>query len=106
MQPAIVASQMEGGIMQGLSVALFEQVTVRKGVTQESNFDSYRMLRMSEAPEVTVKVLQNDHAPTGVGEVGIIPIAGAVNNAVARLIGKHLTALPMRPDDVLSALRA
>lgn len=106
LQPAIVASQTEGGIMQGLSIALFEQVTVRKGVTQESNFDSYRMLRMSEAPEVAVKVLSTDNAPTGVGEVGIIPIAPAVNNAVARLIGKHMTGLPMRPDAVLSAIRS
>jgi isoquinoline 1-oxidoreductase beta subunit len=97
MQPAIVAAQMEGGIMQGLSVALFEQVTVRKGVTQESNFDSYRMLRMSEAPEVTVKVLSTDNAPTGVGEVGIIPIAPAVNN---------MASLPMRPADVLNAIRS
>jgi isoquinoline 1-oxidoreductase beta subunit len=106
MQPAIVASQTEGGIIQGLSIALFEQVTVRKGVTQESNFDSYRMLRMSEAPEVTVKVLSTDNAPTGVGEVGIIPIASAVNNAVACIIGKHLTGLPMRPDDVLHVIRS
>ncbi len=106
LQPAIVASQTEGAIMQGLSIALFEQVTVRKGVTQESNFDSYRMLRMSEAPEVEVKVLSTDNAPTGVGEVGIIPIAPAVNNAVARIIGKHMTGLPMRPDAVLSAIRS
>ncbi len=104
-QPAILASQLEGGILQGLSMALFERVTVKHGEVQQSNFHDYRLLRMSEAPEIEVKVLSTDNAVTGSAEIGVMPIAPAVNNAVATLIGAPLTRLPMLPQDVLKVLK-
>jgi isoquinoline 1-oxidoreductase subunit beta len=103
-QPAIIESQIEGGILQGISMALFEQVTVVNGVMQQSNFDDYPIMRMSQAPEVSVKVLSTDNAVTGVAEIGVIPVAAAVNNAVAQLIGVHLKNMPMLPATVLAAL--
>ena len=103
-QPAIVSSQMEGGILQGLSMALFERITLKHGQIQQSNFHDYRLLRMSETPEVSIKVLSTDNAVTGAAEIGVMPIAPAVNNAVAKLIGRPLRALPMLADDVLKAL--
>ncbi len=105
-QPAIVASQIEGGILQGLSMALFERVSIKEGVVQQSNFDQYRILRMSETPEVTVQVLSTDNAVTGAAEIGVMQIAPAVNNAVAQLIGKHLTSMPMVPENVMNAMRS
>jgi isoquinoline 1-oxidoreductase subunit beta len=104
-QPAMVVAQMEGGILQGMSMALYEQVTIKNGVVQESNFHQYQMLRMSQTPEVHVRVLSTDNALTGAGEIGVMQIAPAINNAVARLIGKHLTRMPMLPEDVQHALR-
>jgi isoquinoline 1-oxidoreductase subunit beta len=106
LQPAILASQMEGGILQGLSIALFERVTLKQGEIQQSNFHDYRLLRMSETPEVFIKVLSTDNAVTGSAEIGVMPIAPAVNNAVAKLIGKPLRSLPMLADDVLKAMHA
>ncbi|MFO1377849.1 MAG: molybdopterin cofactor-binding domain-containing protein [Steroidobacteraceae bacterium] len=103
-QPAIVASQVEGGILQGLSIALFEQVTVRRGVVQQTNFHDYRMLRMSECPDVEIKVLSTDNPVTGVCETGVMPIAPAINSAIAALTGVHLNRLPMSPETILAAL--
>jgi isoquinoline 1-oxidoreductase beta subunit len=105
-QPAMIAAQIEGGIMQGMSVALFEQVTIKEGAVQESNFHQYRILRMSEAPEVHVRVLSTANAVTGAAEIGVMQIAPAINNALARLLGRRLKKLPMLPADVLTALRA
>jgi isoquinoline 1-oxidoreductase beta subunit len=105
-QPAILASQMEGGILQGLSMALYERITLKHGEVQQSNFHDYRLLRMSETPEVLVKVLSTDNAVTGAAEIGVIPIAPAVNNAIAKLIGKPLRALPMLADNVLKAMHS
>jgi isoquinoline 1-oxidoreductase subunit beta len=106
LQPAILASQMEGGILQGLSIALFERITLKQGEIQQSNFHDYRLLRMSETPDVFIKVLSTDNAVTGSAEIGVMPIAPAVNNAVAKLIGKPLKSLPMLADDVLKAMQA
>jgi isoquinoline 1-oxidoreductase beta subunit len=105
-QPDIVRSQMEGGIVQGLSMALHEQVTYRNGAAVESNFNDYRILRMSETPEITVEVLSTDNAVSGVAEIGVMPIAPAVNNALAVLIGRRLDRMPMKPELVLATLRA
>ena len=105
-QPAIVASQIEGGILQGLSMALFERVTLKDGVVQESNFDSYPILRMSQTPQLTVKVLSTDNAIAGAGEIGVMQIAPAINNALARLTGARVQHLPMLPERVLEALKA
>jgi CO/xanthine dehydrogenase Mo-binding subunit len=96
---------MEGGILQGLSMGLFERVTVRHGEVQQSNFHDYRLLRMSETPDIEIKVLSTDNAPTGSAEIGVMPIAPAVNNAIATLIGRPLTRLPMLAEDVLKTLK-
>ena len=106
LQPAILASQIEGGIVQGLSMALFERISIKHGELQQSNFHDYRLLRMSEAPEVFVKVLSTDNAVTGAGEIGVMPIAPAVNNAVAKLIGKPLQGMPMLAANVLKAMHS
>jgi isoquinoline 1-oxidoreductase beta subunit len=105
LQPAILASQMEGGIIQGLSMALYERVTLKHGEVQQTNFHDYRLLRMSEAPEIEIKVLSTDNAVTGSAEIGVMPIAPAVNNALATLIGAPLKRLPMLPEDILKALK-
>ncbi len=97
LQPRNVAVQMESAIMYGLSALLGEKVTFDKGVPQASNFHDYPILRMNEAPRVHVKVLQSGGKPSGVGEVGLPPIAPAVAGAVFKLTGKRLRDLPFEP---------
>ena len=79
----IVRQQIEGGIVQGLSMALHEQVTYRAGGAVESNFPDYRILRMSETPEMSVKLLSTDNAVSGVAEIGLMQI----KPATARMMG-------------------
>jgi len=92
-QPANVAAQIEGSIMFGIS-HLNERITIREGVVQQSNFHDYPILRMNEAPKVTVKVISTDNHPGGVGEAGLAPIGAAVGNAITKLTGKRIRTLP------------
>jgi CO/xanthine dehydrogenase Mo-binding subunit len=94
--PSIVRAQMEGAIIFGLSAALDQQITLKDGVVQQSNYDSFPVLRMFEAPEITVHILDSDKHPTGVGEPGLPPIAGAVANAVFALTRVRLRRMPLQ----------
>jgi isoquinoline 1-oxidoreductase beta subunit len=106
-QPANIVAQMEGGIIHGVSHSLFEQVHFAQGEVQESNFHDYRVLRMSEIPEVEVKVVAApENPPGGIGEAGLPPVGPAIANAVAALSGgARLRQLPFTPDRVKAALK-
>jgi len=105
-QPKNVVAQMEGAIIFGLGAALKEQINLKNGEPQESNFDSYPILRMSEIPPMEVKVISTDNPPTGIGEAGVPVVAPAIANAFAKLAGgKRLRQLPMSPERVKMALR-
>lgn len=93
--PDQVRAQMEGGLMYGLSYSLFGEVKIVEGLVQTTNFDSYRVLRMNEAPAVEVHILPSDKPPAGVGEPGTPVIGPAVANALLALTGKPVTALPL-----------
>jgi isoquinoline 1-oxidoreductase beta subunit len=105
-QPATVEAQIMSGIVMGASSALYEQIHIKGGEVQESNFADYRVIRMSEVPEIHIKLLPSmDAAPTGVGEIGLVPVAPAIANAFAALTkGARLRHLPFLPDRVKSAL--
>jgi isoquinoline 1-oxidoreductase subunit beta len=93
--PDVIHSQMEGGIGYGLSAALFSEINLEPGGrVRESNFDSYRSLRIHEMPDVEVAVIKSAEAPSGVGEPGVPPIAPAVANAYRVLTGKSVRRLP------------
>jgi isoquinoline 1-oxidoreductase beta subunit len=94
--PDVIRAQMEGGIAFGLSAALYGEVTLDKGVVQQTNFHQYRQLRMPEMPVVEVYIVPSSEAPTGVGEPGVPPVAPAVANAVFALTGKPVRKLPIR----------
>jgi isoquinoline 1-oxidoreductase beta subunit len=105
-QPKNVSAQMEGALIFGLGAALREQINLKNGEPQETNFDSYQVLRMSENPPIDVKVISTNNPPTGIGEAGVPVVAPAIANAVAKLTGgKRLRQLPMSPDRVKVALR-
>jgi isoquinoline 1-oxidoreductase beta subunit len=92
--PDQIAAQMEGGACLGLAAALFGQITLTDGVVDQKNFDTYRVLRMSEAPVVETYILPSTAPPSGVGEPGTPVIAPAVANALLALTGKPTTSLP------------
>jgi len=94
--PDVVRAQMEGGILFGLSAALDQELTIVDGVVQQRNYDTFPALRMFEAPEIIVQVLDSDEDPTGVGEPGLPPIAAAVGNAIFALTGIRLRRMPLQ----------
>jgi isoquinoline 1-oxidoreductase beta subunit len=98
--PDIIAAQMEGGIVYGLTAALKGQITIDKGRVQQSNFHDYEMVRMNEMPKVEVHIVPSNEAPGGVGEPGTPPIAPAVCNAIFAATGKPIRRLPIRAADV------
>jgi len=98
--PDTVEAQMEGGIVFGLTAALKAGITVEKGRTQQSNFHDYPLLRMDEMPVVEVHIVPSDERPSGIGEMGVPPIAPAVANAVFAATGKRVRHLPIRPQDL------
>ncbi|MCI4592175.1 molybdopterin-dependent oxidoreductase [Sphingobium sp. BYY-5] len=93
--PDQIAAQMEGGIGFGLSAALFGAVTLKDGIVQETNFDSYPVVRMNEMPHVETHIIASRNKPTGMGEPGVASIAPAVANAILALTGKPIRALPI-----------
>lgn len=94
--PDVVKAQMISGINFGLSAALHQQISLKDGAVQEGSFDSFPILRMNEAPEIDVVLIESAEQPTGVGEPGTPPIAAAVANAVFDLTGVRLRELPLK----------
>lgn len=93
--PNIIRAQMEGGIGYALGTALFNEITLEPGGTvAQGNFDSYRMLRINEMPEVKVEIIASTVDPTGVGEPGVPPLAPALANAWRALTGTTTYQLP------------
>lgn len=92
--PDQIAAQMEGGTCYGLSAALFGEITLTDGAVDQTNFDSYRVLRMNEAPTVETHIVPSGSAPSGVGEPGTPVIAPAVANAMLAATSKATARLP------------
>jgi isoquinoline 1-oxidoreductase subunit beta len=105
-QPRNLAAQTEGGIMWGLGHVLREKITIKDGRVQQTNYTDYQVARMSDAPNVEVRVISTDNPPTGAGEDGVPLVAGAVGNAIAALTGVRLRELPFAPESVREALGA
>jgi len=93
--PRIVQSQIEGGIVFGLSAALWGEVTIKAGRVQEQNFNTYRVLRSNEMPLIEIKLLDSDAPPGGIGEPSVALVAPALGNALFAATGKRIRALPL-----------
>jgi isoquinoline 1-oxidoreductase beta subunit len=101
--PDTVRAQMEGGIMFGLTAALFNEITLKDGRVEQSNFDDYRMLRINEAPAVEVYLVKSAEAPGGIGEPGTAALAPALTNAIFAATGKRIRKLPVNRVELHSA---
>lgn len=88
-------NQIEGGILQAASWALHEEVGFADGRAKTLSWDDYPILRFSEVPEIEIELIEaQEHAPLGVGEVALGPVAAAIGNAVARALGTRIRRLP------------
>jgi CO/xanthine dehydrogenase Mo-binding subunit len=101
--PDIVKAQVEGGVVFGISGALWGEITLKNGRVEQSNFNNYRALRMNEAPPIEVHLVRNGEAPGGMGEPGTAVTAPALANAIFAATGKRIRRLPLKPDQLRSA---
>lgn len=101
--PSIVEAQTFGGIVFGLTAALWGQITIKGGEVQEKNFDTYRLLRINEAPEIQVHLTESQAPPGGMGEPSVALVAPAVCNAIFKATGKRLRKLPIAIGQGLTA---
>ena len=102
--PNIIAAQTESNVIYGVSQILKERMTLANGEVEQSNFSDYEVLRMSEIPEIYTKIVKSDNRPTGIGEIALPLIGGAVSNAVFAMTGKRLRHMPFTAERVKTAL--
>jgi isoquinoline 1-oxidoreductase beta subunit len=93
--PDQVKAQMEGGASYALTAVFYGEITIDRGRVKQSNFHDYRMLRIAEAPEIEVHILDSGQAPGGLGEPGVPTVAPAVCNAIFAATGKRIRKLPL-----------
>ncbi len=93
--PDTVRAQIQSAIMFGVTAALYGEITLKDGRVEQTNFDSYQILRMNEAPTIDVHIVQNFEPPGGMGEAGTSAIVPAVTNAIFAATGKRLRKLPV-----------
>jgi len=98
--PDNVAAQMEGGVAFGLTAALKAQVTLDNGRVQQSNFADCPILAMPEMPAVETYFVESTHSPSGIGEMGVPPVAPALANAVFAATGKRVRHIPIQKEDL------
>ncbi|MGZ3288644.1 MAG: molybdopterin cofactor-binding domain-containing protein [Xanthobacteraceae bacterium] len=93
--PDTIMAQLEGGLIFGLTAALYGEVTIEKGRIQQSNFHDYRMLRIDQAPKIDVHIIKSGEAPGGIGETGVTAGPPALRNAIYAATGVALRRLPI-----------
>jgi isoquinoline 1-oxidoreductase beta subunit len=93
--PDTVQAQIQSAVIFGITAALYGQVTLKDGRVEQTNFDTYQMLRMNEAPTIEVYIIESSEPPGGMGEAGTSAIVPAVTNAIFAATGKRLRKLPV-----------
>ena len=93
--PDTVRAQIQGAIVFGVTAALYGEITLKDGRVEQTNFDTYQILRMNEAPAIEVHIVQSQESPGGMGEPGTSAIVPAVTNAIFAATGKRLRKLPI-----------
>jgi isoquinoline 1-oxidoreductase beta subunit len=94
--PDTVRAQLQSAVMFGISAGLWGEITLKGGKVEQTNFDTYRVIRIDEAPAaIDVHLVQNTEAPGGIGEPGTSAIVPAVANAIFAATGKRLRKMPV-----------
>jgi isoquinoline 1-oxidoreductase beta subunit len=102
--PLSVEMQTQGAIIYALTAALYGEITIADGAAEQSNFDSYEMLRMAHAPKVETVIVPSGGFWGGVGEPPVPPLAPALCNALFAATGKRVRALPLKNQDLGKAI--
>jgi len=103
--PGPLVAQIEGGIINSLSTALKEEVKFENGGVKSANFDDYKIMKMSEIPEIEVHIVKSSEKMGGIGEPGVPPAAPAVANAFFKATGVRIRRLPLNPKTVMEAMK-
>jgi isoquinoline 1-oxidoreductase subunit beta len=98
--PETIRAQIEGSVIYGLTAALNGEITIANGRVEQANFNDYDMVRINDAPQVEVHIVDSGDGPGGIGEPGTPPIAPAVCNAILAGTGRPVRRLPIRPEDL------
>ena len=93
--PDTVEAQLQGGLVFGLTAALYGEITINKGRVEQSNFNDYRMLRINQMPKIEVHLIKSGEPPGGVGETGTTAGPPALRNAIFAATGVALKRLPI-----------
>jgi isoquinoline 1-oxidoreductase beta subunit len=96
--------QVRGGIVDGLGHAFYSNLTFKDGAAEQKNFNTYRLIRMKEIPEIDVHFVKNEISPTGLGEPALPPTGGAVANALFKATGKRLYNQPFIKQEELKGV--
>jgi isoquinoline 1-oxidoreductase beta subunit len=103
--PNTIKAQIEGAVTIALSSALKEEVKFSNGEVKSANFDSYKVIKMSEIPEIEVHIVESKEKIGGIGEPGVPPTAPAVGNAIFNATGARIRRIPFTPERVLAAIK-
>lgn len=103
--PKPIPPQIEGGVIMALSTTFKEQVRFANGGVKSANFDDYKLLKMSEVPEIEVHIVKSTEKIGGIGELGTPTVAPAVANALFNATGARVRRLPLDPKTVLEAIK-
>jgi len=93
--PDIVRAQIQSGIVFGITAALYGEITLKNGRVEQTNFDTYKMLRINEAPAIEVHIVESSEPPGGMGECGTSAVVPAMANAIFAATGKRLRKMPI-----------
>jgi isoquinoline 1-oxidoreductase beta subunit len=96
LNPDRVRSQMEGSVIWGLSSALMGEISFKDGAVEQSSFDDYPVLRLSQSPKIVVTLIDSDRKHSGAGEPGVPPVAASITNAIVAAGGPRIRDLPIK----------
>ncbi|HUL21435.1 MAG TPA: xanthine dehydrogenase family protein molybdopterin-binding subunit [Thermodesulfobacteriota bacterium] len=103
--PDTIKAQIEGAVIEALSTTLKEEIMFSNGGVKSNNLDDYKIIRMSEIPEIEVHIIKSNEPIGGIGEPGVPPTAPAVANAVFNATGARIRRIPLTPQTVLAAIQ-
>jgi isoquinoline 1-oxidoreductase beta subunit len=93
--PSGAQAQVQGGVIDGLSELMAQEITLEKGRVMQGNYNTHQLLRFSKAPAIDVHFVKSDHDPTGLGEPSLPPVIPAVTNAIFAATGQRIRTIPL-----------
>jgi CO/xanthine dehydrogenase Mo-binding subunit len=104
--PDGVRAQVEGSTLWGASIAMLEKATLANGGIEQTNFDSYTPMRLSQVPELDISIIGNGEPAVGCGEPAVTVVAPAIGNAIFNAVGARVRSLPITAEEVKAAMKA